>query len=636
MELKYKSLKDKNLINRIMSNVDTVTEYTVYLSNGKILIDSRYLIINLIFWKVLMDMNIQVRTDHIFDAEVFSEDNVSEKLTEYFDEIKQYKSMEMINQFKDALWTFFNYMYNFALINCSEYVISTDILKLSRVVTHPKVKELQQIEYTPDKGTDVIELELKEKTKTLIELLTNDNSISRDIGDMIKPGLLNTNQLAPMFIACGVRTDINDVVIRQPIQSCIVRGLQNVQEYVQEHFAAKKSIYYNSVAIKDSQYFGRKQQLASLPIIKTYFQDCGSLLTIPFYVRPEIAHNLLGKHIVVGNEIVTLTKKNIKQVYKQFVHLRSPITCKHQDGCCVGCGSELMYNYPYGLHIGMQNSSVFTSQVTQLILSNKHVGSTKSLAYKIPEESALYFTNRMNGIFWRKDVFESMGDWKIGVSLKDILGSLDDVRLIDKGDVKIQEERFSNITGIALHSSNRGDTLIPLISDRHIPFFTLEMLRYIGSNNDNITINEDIIWIDMNNFDRTQPIFRAPVLNESMIHYVKKTGALLQEELSSYTNAADCLRDLSDLIYMKVNVNIFALETLLKAYMIVDQINYSIPVVEDIEKVTFLNNAKVIGRSISNQFAFQSLYKFLISPSTYLYKRTPSIFDNYFGFRRYS
>lgn len=631
--IQYDELFDDKLIFRVLENFKTKSSYIVQLSDCKIEINSKWLVINLLFWKILINLDIPIKKEYIYTDKIYSENEAAELHTKIFNEVLAMNDMSKIAKAKDEFWKFHNNFYNFTSIQLAEYQSSLSITDLARIVNQPEIKELADVDFNVDLGTEYVENQLAERSKKLVELLSTratykDNALI----NFLEPGLLNKNQLAPMFIACGVRTDINDVIVRLPIRSNFTTGLQNIEEYVVEHLSAKKSIYYNNMAIKNSQYFSRKQQLAILPIENIYLGDCGSTLLLPFEITSKNKNNVIGKNIVnESGYLEILTKDNIEKYVDTIVRMKSPITCRYRDGVCHTCGGLMMKFLPEKLHIGMQSSSDFTSRVTQLILSNKHFGNTKSLTYQLPDEVVEFLSNRTSGVYFKKEALLAMGsDWKLGIFLKDIRGSLNDINLINVSS-DLQEERFSEISGMIVQSASRGEIILPLISGRHVPFFTLEMLNYIKDMKDKVEITDTLVWIPMHKFMPNIPIFRTPIINDSMLEFVRSAQDFVQADIVSYKSASECLKDFSNLIYHKVNVNILNLEILLKAYLITSETDYRVPEVTDINNVIFQKNAKLISnRTISGEFAFQNLWKYITTPSTYLYPKSPGVMDRYF------
>jgi len=605
---------------------------TLELADGEITLPIRHAIVHFIFWRNFHEFNIPIRLEHVmFTSGVCSKSIISKLQSQAYKElIILYPEKEDL--IIDRIWRTINEYNQFILIELREWHSSLDILSLVKMMNESKVKEICNVDIiTPELGTDVIESLVANKNSQLIEVLAKRGSLKHNILlDYLESQLLNVNQLQQMFISLGVRTDVDDMIVLYPIKSCVMQGLQNVCEYVVESLSAKKSLFYNHVAVKNSQYFSRKQSLATSAIRHIYPGNCGSTLTIPFTITTKNHRNIIGVNILDEDGIhKTLTGSNITKYIDKTVNIFSPLTCRYTDGVCEHCGGLLTKYIPNKLTIGVMSSILVLSQVTQLILSSKHFVKTKSIIYKLSTEASAYLIKKNNEIYWKKEIWKVFDDLKIGIMLKD-MKHLSDLNLISE-DSNTTEERFSRISTLVLKINNEEDIILPLTVEKGVPHFSMEMLYFMKNILKDIATDESMYWIPLKGFNHNEPIFRTIVANDSMMDYVKRASAFLQVDIEKYTNLQNLLHDFSDIIYSKVNVNILHLAIMLKAYLVSSKYDYRVPIVKDINDIKLTTNPKCLKfRSESIQMSFQQIVQHLSSPGTYLIPTSPSIMDRFF------
>ena len=443
-------------------------------------------------------------------------------------------------------------------------------------------------------------------------------------------GILNRNQLPQVLIAFGLRTEINDMVIKKPVTGSSLSGMKDITELGVEQQAARKAVYYSHTAIQTSQYWGRKQQLLACAIKTLYPGFCGTHNTIEYPITAVTANNCIGKNIWDNGQIVTLLPSNIDKYIDTTVQMFSPITCKHKDGACELCYGILHKNIPEGTNLGINAASQTVSGVSQMILSTKHFIKTKSKVYEIPAIASKFIERDTNGIYFKRDIYKDKV-WYAGFYFKDIRGTLTDVNhMVD--DLPIPEERFSEIPVMYIKDPDGNIIPLELTVENQSPYFTLQFLLWMKQRYSDIVSDEALFWVPMDHCKHI-PVFRTTIANDSMMGFVMKVTKFLENGvLTKYRDASQALQAFSTLIYDKVSVNIVQLEVLLKAHLVTGQSDFSIPVVEDTKNVMFDKTVNIVqNRSLASMFALQGLKKQLASPYIYTQVRDDNPFDPFFG-----
>lgn len=622
------------------------TEFTVPLADGPVTMSARWLCINIFFWRPLVKRGFPVEKRHTALGGLLNKAVLAKIQTEiYNDTINISRAQGLAVEGKienDILYDLmdsFDHAHHWIATCLGEYHLSLSAFELCRLMNHPKIKPLTELDLTDELMISVAAAELKLKTQgaQVIEAMKDGTIPNNIIKPMLDLDLLSANQFPRVVMALGFRTDASDQIVRYPILRSYMSGMTDIREFAVEHLDAKKTIYYNRNAMPDSQYDNRKQQLLAVVVRHLYPGDCGTTLTVPFYVHEGNATPVIGKNIVCDDGTpLRLTEYNIKEFIGTTIKMRSPLVCRYTDGICHACGGRLTDFMPRYVAVGIASTVEYMSAASQLVLSAKHFSKTSSIMYKVPEQLHQILTVRQNDIFIRPEI--DVSRVKIKVNFWDMqhiadLGIRDDDDEEGGGSVSIGEQQFSSINSITFLDQNdvplTGE--IPMHSDGTIPYFSSEMLSYMKSNFKSISIGDEII-IPLKRFDhQNEPLMRCILESNSMIKFNATLEKFVKTDIRRYTSLPDVLQAFTSIVYKEIKPNIMHLEVVLKSYLITDEDDYRIPIVEDIDNVRFESLGTIIPkRSLGGQFAYQELLKVLSDPSTYTLPHQRGLFDNFF------
>lgn len=608
------------------------TVFTVELVDGPINIEAKWLVFNIHFWKPLIRRNLPITKRHLFYKTLLSKKEIQRINHEIFKDVKKVSPYDP--NINHELVRTINDLYNMIVCHLGAYQCSMDAFTLCELLEQPGVKELTKIDVTSETiiGTQAVENKIEKAYEAIVDKLRDGNIPGNVIYPFLKLDLLSTQQLPQVLVALGLRTDVNDLIVTKPILDSFMNGMTNIIDYAIESLSGKKSVFYNRHGMSDSQYSNRKQQLLASSIAKLYPGDCGTMLTIPYYIHENNHKNVVGKYIVENNELHCITVETSKSYVGKIVNMRSPLVCRHTDGICKACGGQLTdYMHP-NILVGIASVIELMGPVSQLILSNKHFSRTRASAYSIPESLKEVMANRNNDIFLRDDV--DYREFTIGIPFGCMPRIHDLQRAKDNGI--LNEQYLSEISAIVLSNTSTGkllSTQINMVDDNDsTPYFTTDMLRYIKNNMNLISIVDEIIWINLSQFDVRLPILRSTIENDSMLSFTSEVSSMFSDHIAKYTSATDAIRDFTTKVYRKVKTNIMHLEVILKASLITSDINYAIPIVTDPDNVKFGTLDNIIPkRAIGSQFAFEGLQRHFFSPDTYIMPKPEGPFDIYIG-----
>lgn len=634
MRLNLSQISNPNLLKTFNNIANISGPITLELSDGEITMPIRHAIVHFIYWQNLIAFNLPIKLRHVaFTSGVCSQEIISKLQTLCFnDMIDAYpdKETEIVKRLFDTV----DFNNQFILTHLTEYHSSLDIFKLSRMMDDERIKKLINVKLEPLMGTDVIEKTVASTNEDFCDLISKRDELQfNPLLPFMEAKLLNKNQLMQMFIALGVRTDINDMIVTYPITVSVFEGMKNIWQYVVESLSSKKSKFYNSIAVSNSQYVNRKQQLLLFVIEQIYKGSCGTDVTIEYQVTTENYKHLSGK--IIRNEDGTdtiLTKDILPQYIGKTIHMYSPITCRYTDGYCERCGGLLTKFLSKELNKGMLSATIVIKDITQLILSSKHFVKTNSIIYKIPAEGAPYFRRSNNEIYWKKNLAKELDKITLGFFIRDMC-PINDLTLMDFTS-EFNEKKYSHLTYMVIRKEGIDDIEIPLVSntDLSVPHLSAEMLAHMKEHLNEIKQDDMMNWIPLKGISIDVPIFRSVVVNNSMMLYMKEAAKFLQTDISRYTSANEALKDFSDIVYSKVSMNILHIETMIKAYLVSSQFNYDIPIVTDPNNVLFQTNPRIVkNRTVSGELAFQCLMQYFSYPGTFIIPRTPGMFDKFFA-----
>lgn len=624
------------------------TEFEVPLADVTLILKAKWLMVNIFLWRPLVKRGLAVQQRHTLYEGLVSKKTIARVMTEIYKDVVDHVKAQHAGVLPETedhsilydLCEIHEDMHQMVATKLGAYHLSISAFELCDMLEDPEFNTLLDTEFETirDASIQTIEHELALAGKAMIKKLGDKTIPSNIIAPFLELGLLSTNQLQHVTVALGFRTDASETMIRYPILTSYIKGLQNIKDFAVESLSAKKTVYYNKDAMPDAQYRNRMQQILASVMRFLYTGDCGTPLSVPFYVTEKNAKNLEEKYIVEDGHLIVLDKKTLPRYINKTVHLRSPLVCRHTDGMCQICGGRMTdYIFRHSV-IGIESAVEYMSPASQLVLSAKHFSKISAIQYTIPEILRDLLIIKQNDLYISPDI--PAAHLKIGVSFRDMphIGDLlaPDDDAAEECDVEtISERDFSTINTITVARSS-DETIIchdvVMLSDNTVPYFSVEFLSYMKDNRRLVSVG-DVIWIDLKYFDHVNaPLLRYTIESNSMIKFNNLLFGFVKSAVSNYTSIPDALRDFTALVYREIDAtNIIHLEVVLKSYLITDALNYKIPQVTDINAVQFGDIFSITPRrSLGQQYAFERLADFLKLPETYNHPHGEGVFDTFF------
>jgi hypothetical protein len=613
-------------------------DFTIDLADGPLVIKGKWLMVNIFVWRPLVKRGLPIERRHTLHEGLVTKEVLARIQTEIYNDVIAHQQGDILAT--DERWLLYdlveiiNDLHTMIYTQLGAYHLSVSAFELADLLANPEVVPLTQVNLDRELQISITAAEdkLKVAGDAMIAKMMDRTLPSNIIGPFLELGIINRNQLARVLVAAGFRTDASDMLIRFPITSSFVDGLKDIREFAVESLDAKKAIYYSRNGMPEAQYNSRKQQLLSSVIRRLYPGDCGSTLTVPYYIPKDSSRHVRGvldKNIMVNGQMIRLTKENVDAYTNTTVQLRSPLTCRHTDGICHVCGGKLTDFMPPDTVVGIASSVEYMGQASSLVLSTKHYSLTKAIAYKIPEQLRDLLEVKQDNIYIRSEI--DVSRLKLGIQFHDMPQIADIQHLEDDGPVG--EQQFSNINYLTFATDH--DTLltgeVPMVSDTTVPYLSSEILGYIKDNFRHVEVG-DMIWIPLRRFDHVnEPLLRCVIESSSMIKFNDELKRFMTSDIRNYISLVEVVRDFTQLVYRRIDTNLMHLEVVLKSYLIANDDDYNVPIVTDVDRVRFGSIATIIPRrSLGGQFAFERLAGVLADPATFNLGHKIGLFDSFF------
>ena len=205
---------------------------------------------------------------------------------------------------------------------------------------------------------------------------------------------VNTRQLAQSIFNVGYKSDLNRKVISHPIDTNFLTGLKSSKDYYVNAKGARKSLIINHREVKAAGYSTRKLSLLCIDsnlnteASKNYKEDCGSTNYLRYTIETEKEFNrFIGRVAKFVEDIddmdswIIIEATDFEELKGRTLDIRTPITCHSHangDGICKTCFGDALYELNRKYNVGLIGVNFLTSQLTQGLLSNKHLSTVNT------------------------------------------------------------------------------------------------------------------------------------------------------------------------------------------------------------------------------------------------------------------
>ena len=276
----------------------------------------------------------------------------------------------------------------------------------------------------------------------------------------------------------------------------------------------RKASIINFKEVKTSGYTTRKLSLLCMNTVLDYDNhDCGSRNYMSVYIDSKKTLQRLNNRYYNDGEEDILIHGSDTHLIGETINLRSPITCcSHNGKICRKCYGELS-KINNNIHVGILGVTYLTSQLTQSMLSAKHLLKTNSEKINWDPEFLKYFNVSSNSISISQDL-ENASQYYLSINEEDINES---------GDGEFGQS-IRKFTIVQRSKEKRYYTPITTEKDLFLSDFMEQMLDYKG-----IKDEEGNRTICLKDLDE----------NEETLFYIEIENNELSKHLHSILNLID-------------------------------------------------------------------------------------------------
>lgn len=603
---------------------------------------------NLFMWKMILVNGESIKPKHIFWQSELKRKNIKKFVDDYVltrDNKIRLGNYFLNNNICDGLWSFSNIeTFAYYLANT---INNEDDINLMKAC--PEFDELYHMSLDGIPFEDVKEEGMKVTNRAIDIIKASKKYIGYDHGlaaSFKAAEAINPRQFKEARFNIGTKPNGSGGIYPYAINKSFSNGGVNDKlSYFIESSSARTAQILSKNNVGDSGDFARILGLNNTDTIlnKNPEYECLSKNFIKFNIKTpshlSMIKNRYYRFNPNGMEYIIDPKDN--SLVGKTIYLRSPITCSCMalgHGICRRCYGDLYYTN-LDINVGKIAAEILSAQLTQILLSAKHLLETKIRAMKWNKEFYDWFDTNVNTIILADEVSD--------MDLKKyyILINPEDINLVSE-----EEDTVSYKDKEDDYADDLDNEIV--LYNEYISNFTLRMpdgneILFSTENNDPLYISKEL-----NNTIRRKAapdggLVKIPLadLKDDAIFFIKianneisKTMEDIQNIINkgSVTELLDkdtAMQSIIDLVIDgHLSIDAVHLEVIL-ANQILDINNnfkkpdWRIPNVP--YKLVTLNTALKNNQSVIVSLLYQDLHKVLYNPLTFR-KRAPSFFDLFF------
>lgn len=588
------------------------TNLTVVFEDGELDLTSREIIFNSVIWdifKKLPNFKIYKRysiTEYYVNG-FFNDKSLKKTLEVIFKDITETyvwnnKDRSILNDYVyEKFQNIYNDIYNKIICNSREYSLSLDITDFTEIQLHKDIlKNMVRVKNEQShESIDATYSAIKNVLGTDSQYENNPVSVG------YRSGSFNPSQLVQVLGPRGFGTELNFTIFKKPIVNSFTIGLQTIYEEIVESKASARSLYLSHVAIEQSEYFARLLQLICMRVTRLVDGDCGSQDYLETTIEEDSVTGKPELKFYVGkvyldeetNTLKTITKDDT-HLYGKKIKIRSPIHCKHTNaGCiCMTCFGLLSVNVPYKTNLGHLCSTSVSRDITQKIMSNKHlISSAVGMKIVLEPHEAKWFSvkNDTSLLLNYKNLDTKKYKYELVIpqyEAKGLLGlsastNIDNIisdkisRLDECGILVTDKAGISNFYPVTLSQSKsiRKKKGQVSKSSKAYGYFSTEFIKYIVNNGkhryriDNITND---IHIDLNEWKENSSVVEYISLEYNFLELTKEMKSMVRTLDGENKTPERFISEIFNLLNFKLDVNIALIEVIICAMIMKSKDNF--------------------------------------------------------------
>ena len=379
-------------------------------SNHYFDMEIRHLLINMIFLRAIVELEVDVELDdsYLFDARKISnkyiKKYIDEKIIipfkEQFTDTEE-RFMELNIVLHDIIYRLNKIPRDFNGLMGITLNLENSFIKVSK--ENERFNELIRTKIPEDMQPKDIEDYLNKLMKEEIEILKSTDNCFQPM--LVSGTGIKDQQLREFSISGGLKSDLLGNSIPIPINSnFVVGGFGNIANYYIDAGASRKSLIANKEKMGSS---GHMALLLKLSCVGTYIsdvEDCHTSHTIDLEIKNnKFLEMCAGRYYrEPGKREFKVLKPTDKHLIGKVLKFRDPGMCACKDGVCHTCYGTLS-SVNKGMDVGIYASTIISRPLSQNILSTKHLNTTDSSLITFNPEFDKFFKLEANQVRLLKD-----------------------------------------------------------------------------------------------------------------------------------------------------------------------------------------------------------------------------------------
>lgn len=542
-------------------------------------------------------------------------------------------SRSMLNDFYNSLFGMLNKIYNELIFAKLHHAPGINIEDFLEIQYNPKlVKALEKLEKEPNPDN------VNACYEVLDNILKHEHK-SNPVAEGYNAGFINPRQIYQMLGPRGYIAELDGKIFNRPITSSFILGMKNIYESAIESTSARKALAVSTDGIKKTEYFARELQLVAMYVEKLVDGDCGSKEYISRYVREDNGKGVSDLKTLLGKRYLNeetnkeeYITNNHKHLIGKTIKIRSPLTCKHPDKRCVcsACFGQLSYAIAETDNLGHACSVEVTRQVSQTVLSFKHLMSSSNLVSITLDDIASQFLmiQDNNYLIFKPQIFNSINskieliiEQSQAFGLKDLNKQIDIFKLQLSSVSSIKEFiiRITNKQGVV---TEYPINLCPVKGQKKYSLFTYEFIQYCLNGNTMLDEEERFI-IDITNYCNNEYFLYLPEVEFNFLGLatsIKSEFKHLQviTGIASKDTPESKLHKLYELLNTKFDINIAIVEVIIYAFTVCSLRlnNYDIGRNSDDKQLSPIRTI-IKNRSLGAAYGWEHVIKIIFSASSF-------------------
>jgi hypothetical protein len=616
------------------------TQFIIPCVDGEVALPGRWLLINLIMCMPLIKRHRPIHKKHLLLEGIYGAAVHADRLTLISRTLEDmgYTREELGH---DIIMTA-NNLLNLCYTHMGSFIRTMDIFAIADTILQDEVKPICTMDYgdIEDGNINRMETAFKKQSNKVDELLSGSELKNNVFYGPLICGALKKGQFHQFILSAGPRTDTDDHIFLRPVVGSFLSGMRDILDHAIESRSASKATHYNKRQMSNTQYVNRKIHIQNSVMWHLYPGDCGSTVYGTYEPCKKTVKHFIGKFFLSdGGELLELTEERYDMVIGKSVKFRDVPECLWTDGFCEVCGGTITKSFSKNGNVGFLSNVNTGAPVAQQVLSTKHLISTDAAEYDIPYELQDVLMSTTNDIFLRPSMrkrtktlalgfqqrdISKINDLQYYVSEKDLHAAyFTDIKYMTIGEVK--EDGKIEKYGARTSMSSEVKTY---------PHLSPEILSIIRKHPEDLITQDGVAWLMLRNIDPEAPVMQCTVVNNSIKRFVDKFRILVNNQVERYTSMNDFMRDLTRLIWPRVNTHVTHVSCLARACLVTSKSDFQIPEMTNPDEVMFGTLGKIIPmRSVGALAAFERFNIATTKPVTFITHKNTGILDEYMGYQ---